>query len=247
MTHVSIVTITQHKRFESLKILYNIIQRQNYLQIKEWVIVEGSQDIELHNENIKCIREFINEKQDQTDIEMNLVYNNEIIPLSNLRNLGNDNCSGEIIVCMDDDDYYHREYIPYIVGLFKKYNRLIAGTTKMYMYDYKYGKIYKCKGFHNNHSTNNCLSYKKEYLKNHRYTEGLHMAEEYSFTNGFSEPMIQLNPDKSIITSIHSYNTVDKREFISKYNCIDDEIDKNISNMIPKEIFERMKRVFIES
>ena len=39
---VSIVTITQLKRKESIKILIDIIAEQDYPYIIEWVIVEGS-------------------------------------------------------------------------------------------------------------------------------------------------------------------------------------------------------------
>jgi len=53
---VSILTITQSVRFECLKILYMMIQRQLYKGINEWVIVEGSQkklDAELNKIKIK--------------------------------------------------------------------------------------------------------------------------------------------------------------------------------------------------
>jgi len=246
MIHVSIITITQHKRFSNLKQLYHIIQQQLYLQIKEWVIVEGSQSIELHNENTKQIQEFINEREDQTDIHMRFI-SGSILPLSDLRNLGNDNCKGEVIICMDDDDYYPPEYIPNIVSMFNKYNnRLIAGCSNMYFYDFDLDKLYKCKGFHNDHSTNNCMAYKKEYLKDHRYDTGLSFGEEYSFTNGFTEPMIQIDPDKSVIVIIHDSNTVNKKDYVKNKKYILEIFDIKINTLIPKEIFTKMKEVFMK-
>ena len=243
MTQVSIITITQHSRFPCLQNLYHIIQRQQYLQIQEWVIVEGSQNIELRNENACKIQEFINTHEELTDITMRLIVPDTILHLSDLRNIGNDNCKGDIIVCMDDDDYYPPTRISHAVLMLNRYDRLIAGCSAMYMYDYDIDKLYKFRGYHNNHSTNNCMAYKKAYLKNHRYKEGCNMAEEYSFTKGFTEPMIQLNAEKCIIVSSHNTNTVDKKQLIDEYH-LSEINNKQILHMIPQDIYNRMKEIF---
>jgi glycosyltransferase involved in cell wall biosynthesis len=224
--------------------LYDIIEKQKYLEIKEWIIVEGSQTIENREKNIENIEKFI--KQNKTNktnnIAIKLIVPETIIPLSDLRNLGNDNSTGDIIVCMDDDDYYHEEYVSQIVSKFSKYDRLIAGCSGIYLYDYSLKKLYKFKGFHNNHTMNNCMAYKKEYLETHRYKEGLLFAEEYSFMNGFTEPMIQLNSEKCMIVSCHEYNTFAKSDFIHENTLLIE--DKQITDFIPKEIFERMENYF---
>jgi hypothetical protein len=143
---------------------------------------------------------------------------------------------------MDDDDYYQSVYISHIVKLFTNYNRDIAGCSAPYMYDSCNKVLYKFKGYHNNHSTNNCMAYRKEYLKNHRYKEGLYMSEEYSFTNGFTEPMIQLKAENCIIISSHTYNTVDKDHCINSDYV--DIINKDITDMMPIDIFENLQRIF---
>jgi hypothetical protein len=125
--------------------------------------------------------------------------------------------------------------------MFGRYNRLIAGCSQTYMYDYNFDKLYKCKGYHNNHSTNNCMAYRKEYLKDHRYEKGLIMAEEYGFTNGFTEPMIQIHPDKSVIVSIHGSNTVNKQNYIEDNEYVSEITDKNMSDMIPQDIFRLLQ------
>lgn len=246
MTQVSILTITQHSRFDCLKLLYRMVQRQNYVQILEWVIVEGSQEQSLREKNIANITEFINEKMDCTDIEMRFIVPESIVPISNLRNIGNDNCKGDIIVCMDDDDYYPSSRVPYAVKMLNKYNRDIAGCTKIYMYDYSKDILYKFNGFHNNHSTNNCFAYKKSYLKNHRYKEGLNYAEESSFTNEFQEPMIQLETQNCIIQTIHKENTVDKTNFLNNNNDIIEISDANkvIYGLMPIDLYENMKELY---
>jgi glycosyltransferase involved in cell wall biosynthesis len=211
--------------------------------MKEWIIVEGSQDIELQKKNILQIQDFINEKKDHTDIDLRFIIPSKIYSLSDLRNIGNDNCTGEIIVCMDDDDYYPPTRVSHAVKMLNQYNRLIAGCSAMYMYDFTEDKFYKFHGYHNDHSTNNCMAYKKEYLQRHRYAEGLTQAEENSFTNGFTEPMVQLNPEHCIVVSSHGCNTVEKSPSLThKYIC---EIPTcKIRNIIPMDIFERMKLNF---
>lgn len=98
--------------------------------------------------------------------------------LSDLRNLGNTTCKGDIIVCMDDDDYYPPERVSSAVESLKNSSALLAGCSDIYLYEYFMGKLYKFKGFHAKHSTNNCMAFKREYLRNHAHQTGLDMAEE---------------------------------------------------------------------
>lgn len=226
-----------------------MIETQDYPFIKEWIIVEGSQTPALQTQNAENIRLFLREKDTEISGKQNSTKNffaihtivpENIVPLSNLRNIGNDHCSADIIVCMDDDDYYPITRVSHAVSMLSKYNRSIAGCSKIYMYDFYLQKLYKFRGFHNNHSTNNCLAYKKEYLTNHRYKEGLSMSEEYHFTNGFTEPMIQLIPEKCVIMSSHTQNTVDKSPFVTNDEYVI-EINIDIYNMVPKEIFDKMR------
>jgi glycosyltransferase involved in cell wall biosynthesis len=246
MKTVSIVTITQYSRFNCLKNLYNLIELQDYTNIKEWIIVEGSktkQHADVNKININNLR-VRSKNSDKFDI-IYIEYKGES-HLSDLRNLGNDNCKSDIIVCMDDDDYYPPQKITHVVKSFDIIDHNIAGCSAMYMYDYDFNKLYKFKEIHNKHSTNNCMAYKKEYLQDHRHKEGLDMAEEHSFTNGFTEPMIQINPLKCIVVSSHGKNTVDKKNLINQEKNQNLEEVKNIfvTDLIPDNIFEKMKLLF---
>jgi len=248
MTTVSIITISQYYRFENLKNLYELIQLQDYPFIKEWVIVEGSKDKELKRHSIKQLQEYVNVIQKQTKLQIRYIIPLDIQPISDLRNIGNTECSGEIIVCMDDDDYYPKERISHAVNRLQKSGLSIAGCSAAYMYDYYYEKLYKFDGY-KNHSTNNCMAFTKKYFENHKHTSGLFMAEEHSFTDGFNEPMVQLDAKKTIIISSHNYNTFDKRKMIKdmendkRYDIF--EIIKPITAFIPRDIFERMREIFM--
>jgi hypothetical protein len=253
----SIITISQLIRFDCLLNLYELIKLQTYTNITEWVIVEGSKNKEDGNKNKDNITNLIKIHLDLLEINPTFTHSHiKIIyieysglPLSELRNLGNNTCSGNIIVCMDDDDYYFKERVSHAIEMLEKSPFLIAGCSNIYMYEYCIGKLYKFKGFNKNHSTNNCMAFKKEYLCHHKHEDGLIMAEEKSFTNGFSEPMVQLNPLKCIIVSSHNFNTFNKREL-----CVGGTIGINaslkevnnhpITDYIPSIIFNKMKSLF---
>ena len=242
---VSIVTITQLSRSKCLFLLYDLILSQTYTNILEWVIVEGSRnetDGEQNQVNIQCL-------QDNHQRNFNIVY----VPrrcasnqkLSDLRNLGNDTCKGDIIVCMDDDDYYPKERVKHAVDQLEKSDYLLAGCTYIYLYDYGLAKLYKCTGFHSYHSTNNVMAYKREYLLHHRYEPGVSMAEEIGFTNSFTEPMVQLHAKKCVIVSCHTGNTVDKRSFFLQKDIVN-EINDDVHKYIPMNIFGRMRDHFMQ-
>jgi glycosyltransferase involved in cell wall biosynthesis len=244
LASVSIVTITQLSRYECLLILYDLIKSQTYTNILEWVIVEGSPneiDGEKNKTNIKHLQDSHSHAFDIVYIH----YTNK--KLSDLRNLGNDFCKGDIIVCMDDDDYYPKERVKHAVESLENSSKLLAGCTDIYLYEYGFEKLYKCFGFHQNHSTNNAMAYRREYLINHRYESGLTMAEEVSFTNNFTEPMVQLNSKKSVVVSSHTHNTVDKKPLCirSLYgkSCLY-EVNEDVIQYIPIDIFHKMRTNF---
>jgi glycosyltransferase involved in cell wall biosynthesis len=241
----SIVTITQLIRSECLLNLYDLIKLQTYKNIVDWVIVEGSSNEEDGDKNKNNIANIINNHKLSFKI-IYIEYSNQ--KLSDLRNSGNSKCSGDIIVCMDDDDYYPPERVEHAVESLDKSGCLIAGCSDIYLYEYFLGKLYKFKGFNQNHSTNNLMAFKREYLRNHKHESGLIMSEEKSFTNNFTESMVQLNARKSIIVSSHNFNTFNKREL-----CIGGtigvnptlyEVNENITNYIPSQIFNRMYNLF---
>ena len=246
----SIITVSQLVRFECLLNLYELIKLQSYKNIIEWVIVEGSKNKEDADTNKTNINNLIetHSKDIYNYIKIKYIeFSNK--KLSDLRNIGNTSCTGDIIVCMDDDDYYPIERVEHAVDSLANSNNLIAGCSDIYMYEYFMGKLYKFKGFHQNHSTNNCLAFKKEYLKNHKHDSGLNMAEEKSFLNDYKEPMVQLISKKCIIVSSHNFNTFNKRELcvggtIGINPTLSEVDDHPITNYIPPTIFKKMKSIF---
>jgi len=245
---VSIITITQFARYELLNILMELIKNQTYKNIIEWIIVEGSKSIEDKNQNFIKIEELKNNNILKFPIKY--IKTDENIKLGELRNIGNNNCEGDITVCMDDDDFYPKTRVSHCVEKLKNSEFKIAGCSSIYMYDYILNKLYKFKEFAPYHSTNNCMAWKKEYLLNNKHDSTKDFSEEASFTNDFKEPMIQLNPEDTIITSSHSFNTYNKRELCSaatmKIHPKIDEIDIPITDYIDIEIYNKYKNIFVK-
>ena len=236
---VSIVTITQYNRKECLRNLAYLIEQQLYKNIIEWVIVEGSRTETEAFINTKHIRE----------LELKSLLSIKYVPfqidqhLSDRRNAGNAAASGEIIVCMDDDDYYPPTRVSHAVYALAtaKNGALIAGCSRTYIYFYLTGQLFQFKSFGPGHSTNNCLAYKRAYLETHKHMAGLDKAEESSFMEGFTVPMAQLDPIKTIVISGHRANTVDKR-FISEEMMIDKHAA--ILDYMPLPILLKMEKIF---
>lgn len=241
---VSIVTITQLKRFSCLEILKDIIKAQTYQHIIEWVLVEGSPQESECEENASKIQGL----RDNFNIPIIYIEKKPGEKLGALRNKGNKACSGDITVVMDDDDYYPSERVSHAVEKLQDSTKLIAGCSEMLIYDYTLEKLCKFKKFSENHSVNSCFAWKKKYLENHKHDESKDTGEEPSFTNDFKEPLIQLESNKTIVQSSHSSNTYNKREIltggITKINDTCREVNEPITNYIKEPFFTRLKSIF---
>ena len=243
---VSIVTITQLKRFPCIEILKDVIKAQTYGNIIEWVIVEGSkidEDAAANAEKIKGLKE-------SSDLNCSILYL-EKKPgekLGALRNKGNRECSGDITVVMDDDDYYPANRVKHAVEQLQASSKLIAGCSAMYIYDYTLEKLCKFKGFGENHSINSCFAWKKQYLEKHSHDDSKECGEEPSFTNDFKEPMIQLDPEQTVIQASHTQNTFNKREILTGGICkimqSNTEASRPVTDLIKEPFFSRYKALF---
>ena len=247
---VSIITITQLKRFECLKILIDLIKAQTYSNIIEWVIVEGSKTVSDAEINKKNIIEFIKEIKPEPQFKIVYVEREKSVKLGELRNIGNCKCQGDITVCMDDDDYYPPSRVSHAVEKLSQSNYLIAGCSDHLMYDYDLNILVQMKPLGPTHSINSCMAWKKEYLKTNSHDLEKDFAEEPSFTNNFTNPMVQLDPFSTVILSSHSSNTYSKKKFFISHlnqipNTIDKVIVKSINKYIPQHIQSRYKTIFI--
>ena len=145
----------------------------------------------------------------------NIVYlaEDEKMNIGMKRNKLNAAAKGDIIVCMDDDDYYSPERVEHVVKkLMSNPKYLICGSSQIFMYYTDIQKIYQFGPYAPNHATNGTFAYKRKFLENHKYDETVTHAEETSFVNKYTEPMLQLDPFKVMLVMAHSENTFDKKK-----------------------------------
>lgn len=198
---VSICTPTYNRR-EYIPMLVDSINRQTYpRQCLEWVVVDDGEDsvVDLI-EGVGFARYFrINEK----------------MPLGQKRNFMNAQARGDILVYMDDDDYYPPARVAHAVNsLLKNPEVLVAGSSTMHIYFKKLKQIYQVGPYGKNHATAGTFAFRRELLRHTRYDEAAEFAEESQFLKGFSIPMVQLDPLKCILCFAHDNNTFDKSRLL---------------------------------
>lgn len=128
----------------------------------------------------------------------------------------------DIIVHMDDDDVYPPERIGHCVDVLSRQRGQgqICGSSVMHVLFADTGEVRRygpymvtassCDGEETNHATAGTWAYTRSYAETHAYDEAAPWAEEASFTRGFSEPMAQLDPLRTILCVAHAENTVPK-------------------------------------
>lgn len=240
ISSVSIVTVTQYSRRNILPLLHECINKQTFLP-DEWIIVEGSrtpEDAQKNAEQIEALRNASEHKIVYLPYQANST-------LASLRNRGHLACTSDVIVCMDDDDYYPPSRIKHVIQQMNKYpDRLIAGCTNLLMYDYQHRTLYQFKGIHENHATQATMAFHKSYLTNHKHDELLEKAEESSFTNHFSEPMVQLCSFDTVIASSHTINTVDKKDMLVNNPYFQKLEDSELEKYFPMDMFKKYEKQF---
>lgn len=142
-------------------------------------------------------------------VHVRYIYNDSKLTMGRKLNLLNKEAKGDIIIVFDDDDYYPPDRVSSVVEAFSKSKKEVAGTSLVYMYYTDTNEIYSTGPYSEGHALNCTLAYRSSYLRNHRYDDDETCAVEHGFLNDFQEPMIQLNPFKTILHIIHSSNTFD--------------------------------------
>ena len=206
MLSVSIATVCNFNNNESLCILLEVINNQTYKNIKEWIIVDGS-----INDNTKFMKEFISNANINFEIKHIISSDKSIC---NLWNLANDSTTGDIIVCMNDNNYYFPSRVEYCVDLLSKSNINFGVCNNYYSHDFLLNKTI---AYETTYPLNDTFAYKKEYLKNHRYIDN-NSRPELSFCNNFKDQVIRLLPDHTMIHFLHINNfELYRKDFLNQY------------------------------
>ena len=201
---VSVCTPTFNRR-PFVEMMIKCFDSQDYPKNKmEWIIVDdGSDPIE-----------------DMVGAHPSVKYfkYDDKMTLGKKRNIMHKKSCGDIIVYMDDDDYYPPDRVSHAVErLMGNPSALCAGSSEMYIY-FKDNKD-KCKmvqfgPYGPDHATAGTFAFKRKLLKDTQYNEEACLAEEREFLKNYTVPFVQLDPLKTILVFSHSHNTFDKRTLL---------------------------------
>jgi glycosyltransferase involved in cell wall biosynthesis len=199
---VSVITTT-YNRSHFIPALLECYRNQDYPhEMMEWVIYDDS----VPEEKEKNKRLFDAFSKQMPNIHYFSGF--EKVPMGTKLNRLCSNALGEIIVVMDDDDYYPPTRVSTAVNAFEQnLTKEIAGCSKVYMCFTDENAIYCAGPYADNHALNCTIAFRLSYLMNHRYDDAEPCAVERVFTNNFTEPMIQLDSQKTILHMVHGENT----------------------------------------
>ena len=167
----------------------------------EWIILDDGED---------CVKDVFDAITDIPNLRY--IRREPKILIGAKRNILNEEAKGDIIVSMDDDDFYPPERVSHVVQSFARNPKIeLAGSSELYMYYSDIKQIYKMGPYNPNHATNGTMAWRRSYSQTHKYDETVTHAEEKSFLDAYIHPMIQLNPFKVMLVMSHSQNTFDKK------------------------------------
>ncbi len=198
---VSIITPTKD-RIDFLGLLMRCIQAQDYpSHLLEWVVVDDGL------EEASLCRAFPGARH------LRLDSSEGPFPLGHKRNLGHSAASGQILVCMDDDDYQPPQRVSRAVQALLGAPWAMAAGSSQYPLCFPEGiwMLGPCGPFH---ATAGTLAFRRELLEISSCLDGACNAEEGAFLQDFTIPMVQIPPRDTILAMAHLGNTYDKRPIL---------------------------------
>lgn len=209
---VSLCTITRN-RPELVALLARWICAQRYPKpLLEWVVVDDSDSA--HPPDLAWVEE----------AGLRLVWRHlsERTPLGAKRNLCHELARGELLVLLDDDDYYPPTRVSEVVEAFARVaavgeRPLVAGCSRMPLLLLPEASRWLTPITTPFVATANTLAYWREFVADgHGFPADAWVEEEAGFLKGYTTPILQLDPAKSLTCIGHGANTVDKRLWIAR-------------------------------
>lgn len=232
---VSVCTPTFNRR-PFIQMMFECFKNQTYPKDKiEWIIIDDGTD---------KIKDLVNSSGIS---QIKYFALPEKITLGAKRNLMHEKSTGSIIVYMDDDDYYPPERISHAVEmLLGSKTALCAGSSELYVFYKHIQKMYKCGPYGPTHATAGTFAFKRELLKLTRYNDEACLAEEREFLKGYTIPMVQLDPMKTILVFSHDHNTFDKKKLLNNIHTeYFRESDKTVDMFIKYNDEAKIKKFFL--
>ena len=231
LPNVSICTPTFNRRpfFEGL---IQCIKGQDYPHNKiEWIIVDDGTD------RIEDIVTSDHTKALLGDITIRYFYYETHMDLGKKRNIMHEKCSfkdeNDILVYMDDDDYYPPERVSHSVKkLMSSPDALCGGSSELYLWFNVLDKMYKFGPYGPKHATAGTFAFKRKLLNETSYQDDAVLAEEKHFLKNYTVPFVQFDSLKTILVVSHEQNTFDKKKLLSDKNKFVKESSLSVKHFI---------------
>lgn len=221
---VSLCTPTRD-RLRFLPLLSRCIEQQTYPRSRmEWVVVD---------DGIESAEELCGRFPSMCYLRLDPAAGPA--PLGRKRNLTHALATGDILVDLDDDDYYPPSRVAHAVEtLLANPGKLVAGAGITPVFFPDRDQVWLFGPYLANHATACTFAFRRELLSMTSYEDGVRCSEEKHFLKSYSIPMAMLDPSLTILAMSHPGNTFDKRRLL--VNPSQNKVrlsDWTLSGMIP--------------
>jgi len=198
---ISVCTPTYNRRSFIPILIKNFLDQDYPQELIEWIVVDDGEDpVGDLFKDVPGVKYF---------------YQEDKMKLGRKRNYMHEKAKGEIIIYMDDDDYYPPNRISHAVNRLRSQPKaMAAGSSIIHIYFKDRDKIYEFGPYGPQHATAGTFAFRRALLKETKYDDDAEMAEEKQFLKNYTVPLIQLDPRKSILCCSHDQNTFDKRKLL---------------------------------
>ena len=212
---VSLLTPTFGARFKYLSLAWKWIYEQDYPHdLMEWVILTDT------DEESDALKNQLRSLSTPPKIQINIQSTKEKRCIGEKRNLLNNISSGDILINIDDDDYYFPSRVNHAVKKLtnsSSNNAELAGsrylpvffTDDQAIWVSDPGKNRACAG---------SFAYKRS-LKEKSWYPNAQNGEEIGFTDYWEIPIVDLDPFSTMICVAHENNTFDKNQLRNPFKA----------------------------
>lgn len=202
---VSICTPTFNRR-PFLPHLIRAIEQQTYpTSLLEWIVLDDGTD---------CVRDLF-ASVPETGIQIRYEYSERPLSIGEKRNRLNALATGDILVYMDDDDYYPPTRVQHAVDQLNLHpDKLIAGSSAMLVYIHSQQQLYQCGPYAPHHITAATMAFRKELLQHTQFLNTDWYAEEKHFLKQYTLPVVPLDFTQTIVVMSHRFNTIPKEKLL---------------------------------
>ena len=162
---VSICTPTYNRRIFIPSLIKSYLAQDYPPDLLEWIIIDdGDDNVSDLFEGVRGVKYF---------------RYDEKMPIGRKRNLMHEKSKGEIIVYMDDDDYYPPQRVSHAVNKLRSQPQVLcAGSSSIFLYFKRLGDIYQFGPYGKTHATAGTFAFKRKLLEQTSYDDEATVAEE---------------------------------------------------------------------